>query len=101
FTAWSENKITAMLPAVSGVQDRPLTLTIIRSDGKSSRPREVAFRAEWKRVDVPAARWSPSARFKSEMKDVHGANSGFHPMRVQVNPACSLEGVHAQPYAGS
>lgn len=105
FTQWSETRIAATMPTVSGVADRPLPLTVIRNpDKKSSRPREVSFRAQRELVRVPAERWSPSHRYQySQTADEVGQIkfNGTYSARVQVNPACHLDGVGARPGPGS
>ncbi|HEV7606245.1 MAG TPA: hypothetical protein VGO61_02865 [Steroidobacteraceae bacterium] len=109
FESWNDVEIRAFVPAVSGVPDHVMSLTVERSDKARSPAWQTRFVATREIVPVPANYWTPSADFLKTDVDQGGGNlfTGFvvfgsgpaeartAPFSLHVNPACGLESAGA------
>jgi len=113
FERWSDNEITAFVPAVSGAPDHSIALTVVRLDKMRSPALQARFVATRERVQVPGRFWSPTENFAQVDVDQGGGNifSGFRvwgagaasrvtPFALAINPACALDSASWSTTAG-
>ncbi len=106
FTEWTNGRIVAALPAVTGSPDQTVAISLITHAEKRESPaRQASFTAARERVEVPARLWSPSAHFELMWNTADGTQinlgaSNPTPFSVTVNPACYLDTMEANAASG-
>lgn len=104
FEEWTNGRIVAVMPRVSGAVDGTVAVTVIGSSGNRSAAKQAAFFVERVSVAVPAERWRPANRVYQAPKwtnDIGLTKDGETQLHVSVNPACWLDVAFANSRVGT
>jgi hypothetical protein len=103
FSAWSDQHITVVMPAVRGVLDQTVALTVVTASHRPTAAQPIAFVAAREEVEVPVGDWTPGGDVdvtdvyqSSSVPFLGGTVSGIAPPAVahyslQVGPQCALD----------
>jgi hypothetical protein len=104
FEEWTNGRIVAVMPRVSGAVDGTVAVTVTGSSGNRSAAKQAAFFVERVSVAVPAERWRPANRIYQAPKwtnDIGLTKDGETQLHVSVNPACWLDVAFANSRVGT
>ena len=105
FSKWSAGKIIAAVPAVRGVSDQTVAISVVTSAKVESPSKPVTFLSTRERVEVPARFWTPGTHFgmtwQLTLVDPPKADTSPTQFSVTVNPACALDTMDATATVGA
>jgi hypothetical protein len=113
FTSWRTGTIDASVPAVRGVPDHAVALTVVRADGQRSPALQAQFVASRERIELPGRYWQPQSSldatdFASSDRNLFGPSMaiGTSPAEhtsnwsIELNPQCALDSMQSRASAG-